>query len=90
MKCFIVSLDPLISISTVVKTHKRPKDECVCSELTRVRMLLARSAYVSVLRDSSKATEAGLIWAIMTVRLFPPNESCQSKASEEKQYVNNI
>lgn len=50
-------------------------------ELTRVRMLLARSAYVSVLRDSSKATEAGLIWAIMTVRLFPPNESCQSKTS---------
>lgn len=49
------------------------------SELTRVRMLLARSAYVSVLRDSSKATEAGLIWAIMTVLLFPPSESCQSK-----------
>lgn len=55
-----------------------------CPELTRVRMLLARSAYASVLRDSSKATEAGLMWAIMTVRLFPPSESCQSKTSEEK------
>ena len=29
--------------------------------LTRVRMLLARSAYDSVLRDSSKAIEAGLM-----------------------------
>lgn len=47
--------------------------------LTLVRMLLARSAYASVFRDSSKAMEAGLMWAIMTVRLFPPRESYQSK-----------
>lgn len=84
MNYFIAALNTFISVKSV-KVDKKLKDYSMCSELTRVRILLARSAYASVLRDSSKATEAGLIWAIMTVRLFPPSESYQSNASEERQ-----
>lgn len=42
--------------------------------------------YLSVFRLSSKLLSAGLTHAIMTVRLFPPNESCEGgvlKGSEQ-------
>lgn len=52
--------------------------ECmwVGGQLTLVLMLLALSAYSRVVRDSSKDVLAGLMWAIITVRLFPPRASC--------------
>lgn len=48
--------------------------------LTRVLMFLALSAYSRVLLDSSKDVLAGLMWAIITVRLFPPSASCSAGA----------
>lgn len=48
--------------------------------LTRVLMLLALCAYSRVLLDSSKDVLAGLMWAIITVRLFPPRASCSAGA----------
>lgn len=47
--------------------------------LTRVLMFLALSAYSSVVRDSSKDVLAGLMCAIITVRLFPPRASCSAE-----------
>ena len=32
-----------------------------------------------MVRDSSKCVLAGLMWAIITVRLFPPRASCSGK-----------
>lgn len=43
--------------------------------LTHVLMVLAWPAEVRVFQDSSEALLAGLMWAIITVRLFPPRES---------------
>lgn len=48
----------------------------VGGRLTLVLMLLALSAYSRVVRDSSKDVLAGLMWAIITVWLFPPRASC--------------
>ena len=47
---------------------------CMCVH-TIVLMCLARSAYLRVLQDSSKAELAGLMCAIMVVRQLPPRES---------------
>lgn len=46
-------------------------------QLTLVLMFLALSAYRRVVLDSSKDVLAGLMWATITVRLFPPRASCR-------------
>ena len=43
---------------------------------TLLLMFLARYAYGRVARDSSKCVLAGLMWAIVAIRLFPPRASC--------------
>ena len=48
---------------------------------TLVRMFLARSAYVRVLRDSSKLKLAGLMCAIITVLQLPLSASFSSRVS---------
>ena len=49
-------------------------------------MFLARFAYLSVLRVSSRFASAGEMHATITVLLFPPSESCNSLVSFESRY----
>lgn len=51
------------------------------SDETLVRIFFARSAYVSVLRDSSKLKLAGLMCAIITVLQLPLNASFNRRVS---------
>lgn len=52
----------------------------------RFLMDLAREAYLSVFRLSSRTSSALLTQAIMSVLLFPPSESCNSLVSFESRY----
>eukprot|EP00760_Papus_ankaliazontas_P036541 PhM_4_TR8340/c0_g1_i1/m.17916 len=49
-------------------------------------IFLARSAYLSVFRDSSTFTTLGLTMASMCVRLLPPSASLSSHVSVESRY----